>query len=208
MKSALLIVDIQNDFLPGGALGVENGDEVIPVANKLMDHFDLVIATKDWHPATHKSFAANHPWRKPGQIIDLNGIDQILWPIHCVQGSFGAEFSGQLQKDKIEKVFYKGTDPEIDSYSAFFDNGHLKATGLGDYLKEKGVEEIYIVGLATDYCVKYSTLDALKLGFEVHVVIDGVRGIEREKGDIERALEKMKEKGAQIVESEAVMATT
>lgn len=208
MKSALLLVDIQNDFLPGGALAVEEGDEVIPVANKLMDHFELVVATKDWHPATHKSFAANHPWRKPGQVIEVNGLEQILWPIHCVQGSFGAEFHSGLDDHKIDEVFYKATDPDIDSYSAFFDNGHRKATGLGDFLKEENVEVIYIAGLATDYCVKYSALDALKLDFDTYVVIDGVRGIGQEEGDIEQAIEKMKEEGAKMVQSEAIMATT
>ncbi len=206
MKRALIIVDVQNDFLPGGALAVENGDKVIPVANKLMDEFELVVATKDWHPANHGSFAANHPWRKPGQTIELNGLEQILWPIHCVQGSFGAEYPKELDVEKVDKVFYKGTDPDIDSYSGFFDNGHRKATGLGDFLKEKGVEDVYIMGLATDYCVKYTTLDARELGFNTHVVIDGIRGIEQEEGDIERAIEEMKEKGAEMIKSEEIMA--
>ena len=120
MERALILVDIQNDFLPGGALEVGDGNAVVPVANTLMQHFDLVVASKDWHPANHGSFAANHPWRKPGQVIDLNGLDQILWPIHCVQESYGAEFARDLQDEQIEKIFYKGTDPEIDSYSAFF----------------------------------------------------------------------------------------
>ncbi len=206
MKRALILVDIQNDFLPGGALEVSDGDAVIPVANKLIPHFDLVVASRDWHPATHGSFAANHPWRKPGQVIDLNGLDQILWPIHCVQESYGAEFGKDLHDDKIDKVFFKGTDPGIDSYSAFFDNAHRRATGMGDYLKEEGIEEIYLVGLATDYCVKYTALDALKLGFKTYVVTDGVRGIEQEAGDVERALQLMQEKGARLVNSEEVVA--
>lgn len=206
MERALILVDIQNDFLPGGALEVGDGNAVVPVANTLMQHFDLVVASKDWHPANHGSFAANHPWRKPGQVIDLNGLDQILWPIHCVQESYGAEFARDLQDEQIEKIFYKGTDPEIDSYSAFFDNAHRRATGLGDYLKEQGIQEVYLVGLATDYCIKFTALDALELGFKTYVVTDGVRGIEQEAGDVERALQQMQERGARLVKSEEVVA--
>lgn len=206
MKRALILVDIQNDFLPGGALQVPEGDAVVPVANTLMQHFELVVASKDWHPANHGSFAANHPWRKPGQIIDLNGLEQILWPIHCVQDSYGAEFAKDLQEEQIDQIFYKGTDAEIDSYSAFFDNAHRRATGLGDYLKEQDVQEVYLVGLATDYCVKFTALDALELGFKTYVVSDGVRGIEQEAGDVERALQQMQEKGARLVKSEEVVA--
>jgi len=206
MKRCLLLVDIQNDFLPGGALEVPNGNAVIPVANELMPRFDLVVASKDWHPADHGSFAANHPWRKPGQVIDLNGLDQILWPIHCVQESFGAEFARDLQQTAIDRIFHKGTDQGIDSYSAFFDNAHRRATGLGDYLLEQGVEEVYLVGLATDYCLLFTALDALELGFKTYVVIDGVRGIDRETGDVERAFRKMQEKGARLVKSAEVVA--
>ncbi len=198
---ALIIVDIQNDFLPGGALGVEEGDQAIPVANRLMEKFERVLATQDWHPADHGSFAANHPWRRPGDIIQLDGLEQILWPMHCVQGSFGAEFVQDLHTDKIQKVFVKGTDPMIDSYSCFFDNAHRKATGLGDYLKEQGVGEVYIMGLALDYCIKYSALDALELGFKTYVVIDGCRGVNLKAGDSERAVEEITKKGAIIVES-------
>jgi nicotinamidase/pyrazinamidase len=151
---ALILVDIQYDFCPGGALEVKNGDEVIPVANQLSSKFDLVVATQDWHPADHGSFAANHPWRYPGQVIDLNGLEQILWPIHCVQNSFGAEFVKELDTSNFAAVIQKGTDKGIDSYSGFFDNGHRKATGLHDLLQEKDVEEVYIMGLAQDYCVK------------------------------------------------------
>ncbi|MBV6654923.1 MAG: isochorismatase family protein, partial [Mameliella sp.] len=126
---ALICVDIQNDFCPGGALEVKEGDQVIPVTNELMDAYDLVVATQDWHPGNHKSFAAMHPWRYPGNVIDLNGLEQILWPIHCVQDSFGAEFAPGLNTDGFEKIFQKGTDPEVDSYSGFFDNGHRQDTG-------------------------------------------------------------------------------
>lgn len=201
MKQALLLVDIQNDFLPGGALSVPQGDEVVAVANRLMPYFELTVATKDWHPANHTSFAANHPWRRPGQIIKLNGMDQILWPIHCVQDSFGAEFAPGLHTDTIREVFFKAVDPDIDSYSAFFDNGHHRATGLADYLKEQGVDTIFIMGLATDYCVKYSVLDALHLGFDIFVILDGIRGIDREDGDSAQAIEAMKNAGAKAIES-------
>jgi nicotinamidase/pyrazinamidase len=198
---ALILVDLQNDFCPGGALEVKEGDQVIPVANALMEKFDLVVATQDWHPANHGSFAANHPWRKPGQVIDLHGLPQVLWPIHCVQESFGAEFVQELNASKINKVFVKGTDPEIDSYSGFFDNGHRKATGLGDFLKEQEVNAVYVLGLATDYCVKFTALDAIELGFETYLVEDGCRGVNLEPGDVDKAIEEMREKGIQILQS-------
>ncbi|MEQ8705813.1 MAG: bifunctional nicotinamidase/pyrazinamidase [Phaeodactylibacter sp.] len=202
---ALICVDIQNDFCPGGALEVKEGDQVIPVANELMPHFDLVVATQDWHPANHKSFAAMHPWRYPGNVIKLNGLEQILWPIHCVQGSFGAEFAPGLNTDAFEKVFVKGTDPEIDSYSGFFDNGHRKATGLGDYLKEKGIKEVGILGLALDVCVKFTVLDALGLGFKTYLVEDGCRGVNLNEGDSDKALSEMREKGAIIAQSDQII---
>ena len=200
--NALILVDLQNDFCPGGALAVDEGDQVIPIANQLMEKFDLVVATQDWHPANHGSFAANHPWRKPGQVIDLHGLQQVLWPIHCVQESFGAEFVPALDQKAITKVFVKGTDIEIDSYSGFFDNGHRKATGLGDYLKEQNVKEVYVLGLATDYCVKFTALDALELGFKTHLVLDACRGVNLNPGDVDKAVAEMKEKGVQIINSE------
>jgi len=198
---ALILVDIQNDFCPGGHLEVPEGDQVVPIANALMDHFDLVVATQDWHPADHGSFAANHPWRKPGQVIDLNGLPQVLWPIHCVQESFGAEFVQSLQTDKIGKVFVKGTDPGIDSYSGFYDNGHRKATGLGDYLKEKGVETVYVMGLATDYCVKFTALDAVASGFKTWLIEDGCRGVNLAAGDVEKAIADMRSGGVEVTNS-------
>src|SRR5258708_5026703 len=155
---ALILVDLQNDFLPSGALPVPRGDAVIPLANQLQGAFKLVVATQDWHPANHRSFAANHPGKQPGDVIELRKIKQILWPVHCVQHTNGAEFHSSLRLNHVNKVFKKGTDTEIDSYSGFFDNGHLRATGLGDYLKEKKVTEVYILGLATDYCVKFTAL--------------------------------------------------
>lgn len=205
MTRALILIDLQIDFCPGGALAVPQGDEIIPLANRLMEHFDLIIATQDWHPAKHGSFAANHPWRKPGQVIQLNGLEQILWPMHCVQGSFGAEFAPKLNTEKFVKIFRKGEDPGVDSYSAFFDNGRRKATGLGDYLQEKNVSEVYLMGLATDYCVKYSVLDALDLGFQTNLIVDACRGIDLNEGDVKKAIEEMVEKGAIIVRSEELM---
>jgi nicotinamidase/pyrazinamidase len=201
---ALILVDLQYDFLPGGALEVPEGDQVIPIANQLMEQFDLVVATQDWHPADHGSFAANHPWRRPGQVIDLDGLEQVLWPMHCVQNSFGAEFSQALHQANINRIFQKGTDPKIDSYSGFFDNGHRKATGLGDFLKEKGVTDVYIMGLATDYCVKFTALDAAELGFNTFLVTDGCRGIDLQPGDIDQSLAEMQAKGVQLVASDEV----
>jgi len=198
---ALILVDIQNDFLPGGALAVPDGDEVIPVANRLQPHFDLVVATQDWHPPDHGSFASNHEGKEPGDRIELAGLEQILWPDHCIQGSGGAEFAADFDRSRVEKVFQKGIDPEIDSYSTFFDNAHRRSTGLTDFLRERGVDEVYLVGLATDYCVKFSALDALGEGFETWVVEDGVRGVDLEEGDSEKALEEMREAGAKLVRS-------
>ena len=198
---ALLLVDLQNDFLPGGALAVPEGDEVIPVANLLQLHFDLVVATQDWHPADHGSFAASHPGREPGEVIELGGQPQVLWPVHCVQGTPGAELAPGLERPKIEKVFFKGVDREVDSYSAFYDNAAERSTGLGEYLRDTGVEEVYIMGLATDYCVKFSVLDAARLGFATYVVEDGCRGVELRSGDCQRAYEAMRLAGARLVSS-------
>lgn len=198
---ALILVDLQNDFLPGGALAVPDGDEVIPVANRLARRFSRVIATKDWHPADHGSFASNHPGREVGDFVELAGQRQILWPDHCVQGTRGAEFAPGLETSAIEKVFYKGTDSGVDSYSAFFDNAHLVSTGLDDYLRETGVDEIYILGLATDYCVKFTAFDALRSGLRVHVVEDGCRGVNLEPSDSSDALHAMREAGVNVMRS-------
>ncbi len=197
----LIIVDLQNDFLSGGALPVPNGDEVIPLVNELQKEFDLVVATQDWHPANHGSFAANHPGKKPGDRIMLDGIEQILWPVHCVQHTCGAEFAASFDNKRIARAFQKGIDPRIDSYSTFFDNAHRRATGLGDYLKDHSVTDIYLCGLALDYCVKYSALDARQFGFNVHVIVDACRGIALEPGDLDRALNEMKKAGTTILES-------
>jgi len=199
--NALILVDLQNDFLPGGALAVPHGDEVIPLANELQPRFDLVLATQDWHPPKHGSFAANHPGKKPGDRIMLDGIEQILWPVHCVQNTRGAEFAAGFGTSRVAHVFHKGTERNIDSYSTFFDNAHRRHTGLADYLKKRSIKDIYLMGLALDYCVKYSTLDARHLGLNSHVIVDGCRGIELEPGDIDRALDEMKRAGAILLES-------
>lgn len=193
--NCLIIVDIQNDFLPGGALAVPHGDEVILFVKKIQNQFDLVVATQDWHPSDHGSFAANHPGCKPGEVIDLNGLNQILWPVHCVQGSFGAEFSKELDDVNIDKIFVKGTDNAIDSYSGFFDNGKLKSTGLDAYLKSKEVEKVAIVGLAADYCVKYTALDAKELGYQVVVFRDGTRAVNLRPDDLDNAMAEMEQAG-------------
>src|SRR5262245_11550881 len=191
----LILVDIQNDFLPGGALAVPRGNEVVPVANRLQPRFELVVATQDWHPAGHGSFASGHPGKRVGEVIELEGLEQVLWPDHCVQGTAGAEFSGALDTRAVEAVFRKGTDRRIDSYSGFFDNGHRKATGLGPYLKGRGVTDVYVCGLATDYCVKFTALDGVKEGFRVHLVEDASRGVNLRPDDVRRAVEEMRGAG-------------
>ncbi len=203
-KKALILVDLQNDFCPGGNLAVTFGDEVIPLANQLQTQFDLVIATQDWHPADHASFASNHPGHQVGEVINLNGISQILWPDHCVQQTPGAAFHPQLHTEKIKKIFYKGTDKSVDSYSAFFDNAHLRATGLNEYLREHDITDIYIMGLATDYCVKYSALDAAQLGFNAYLIVDACRGVELKPGDVEAAIQEMEKAGIKIIHANAV----
>ncbi len=201
--SALILIDLQNDFMPEGALAVPDGNAVIPVANRLVRSFDLVVATQDWHPPGHSSFASQHPGKNPGDTIELDGLRQELWPDHCVQGTSGAELHADLDVRRMTRIFQKGTDPRIDSYSAFFDNAHRKSTGLADYLKEKGVSEVYLMGLATDYCVKFSVLDAVELGFRANVIQDGCRGIDLQAGDVSKAIDEMKTVGVVIVSSEA-----
>ncbi|MEO0625871.1 MAG: bifunctional nicotinamidase/pyrazinamidase [Bacteroidota bacterium] len=205
---ALILVDLQYDFLPIGLLPVPDGDAVIAPAVTLMDQFEIVVATQDWHPADHGSFAANHPWRKPGQVIDLNGLPQVLWPIHCVEGSFGAELVSQLDQDKITKIFQKGTDPGIDSYSGFYDNGHRKSTGLSEWLQEQGVKTVYIMGLAADYCVKFTALDALKEGFETYLITDATRGVNLNPGDTEQAFKEVAEAGGKLVTMSTFMSAS
>lgn len=202
---ALILVDLQNDFMPGGDFAVREGDRILPVINQLLNHpFDVIVATKDWHPKDHGSFARTHG-KTPGQRIQLEGLEQILWPVHCVQETKGAEFYPGWDISKVQKVFFKGIDKNIDSYSTFFDNGKRRSTGLDIYLKEKGIKTIYIAGLTTDYCIKYSVIDALHLGFDTYVVIDACRGINLHPDDTKKAIEEMIRAGAHIVTSEKLL---
>jgi len=175
----LIIIDIQNDFVPGGSLAVPGGSEIVPVINKIQREFDLVIATQDWHPQNHTSFSSNHKNKKPLEKIEIDGIEQILWPDHCVQGSKGAEFHPDLEMNRIEAVIRKGMDPAIDSYSGFYDNGHAKSTGLTGYLKDKGSKILYFCGLAADFCVYYSIKDAVKEGFTAKLIYDATVPIDQ-----------------------------
>lgn len=197
---ALIVVDIQNDFLPGGALAVPRGDETIPVVNGIQARFGLVVATQDWHPAGHASFASSHPGKHVYDAVTIDGVEQILWPDHCVQGSRGAELARAFNTDRVEAVFRKGTDPGIDSYSAFYDNARRKSTGLEGYLKWKKVDRVFLAGLAADFCVSYSIMDALAMGFDAVLIKDGTRAISEEGF---RAAEKaLLAKGARVVLSE------
>jgi len=199
--NALILVDIQNDFVPGGALAVSDGDQVVPVANRLMPQFDLVVATKDWHLVDHLSFASQHEGKQVGEIIELEGLPQVLWPNHCVQNTPGAEFAPGLDVNGIHRVFEKGTNRTVDSYSGFFDNGHRQATGLDDFLKEQGVDTVSIMGLATDYCVKFTALDAADLGLNTKLILDGCRGVDLQPGDSAQAIDEMMTRGIEIIES-------
>lgn len=174
---ALLIIDIQNDFLPGGALAVKDGDAIIPIVNKIQAKFDLVIATQDWHPLNHKSFAANHENKKVFEEIMLNGSPQVLWPNHCVQGTTGANLSKDLNTNLISTIIRKGMDLEVDSYSGFFDNNKEASTGLLGLLKEKKVTDIYVCGLAADFCVYFTAKDAAEHGFKTFFIEDATRAI-------------------------------
>lgn len=196
---ALLLVDLQYDFLPGGALAVPDGHAVIPIANKLAREFDLVVATQDWHPADHGSFASQYEGRSPGELIELNGLQQILWPDHCIQGSPGSEFSKELDVH-FDAIFQKGQNVGVDSYSGFFDNGKRHDTGLHTYLREKGVEEVHIMGLATDYCVNFTAQDAVECGFKTFLHLQGCRGVELNPGDINKAIDHLKGMGVEMVE--------
>ena len=196
---ALILVDLQNDFFPHGAFPVKEGDSILPVINKLLEmNWDSIIATKDWHPKEHGSFAVNHK-KESGDVIILDGLKQILWPVHCVQNTSGSDFAPGWDTSKVNKIFHKGTDVNIDSYSTFFDNGHRKFTGLEQYLHSKNIQDVYLAGLATEYCVKYSAMDSKSLGFNTFVVIDGCRGINLKPDDSEKATQEMKAAGIHIL---------
>ncbi|MEX0994381.1 MAG: bifunctional nicotinamidase/pyrazinamidase [Balneolaceae bacterium] len=203
MMKALLIVDVQNDFCPGGALEVPNGDEVVPVINNLIDKFDRIIQSQDWHPEGHSSFASSHPGKDPFETIKMDYGEQVLWPDHCVQGSQGAEFHPELNTTQTQVIIRKGFRPDVDSYSTFYENDHKTQTGLTGYLEDRGITDLYTCGLATDFCVKWSVVDGLKEGFNLHVIEDAVRGIDL-KGSVDEAWKEMKEAGAKVVRSEDV----
>jgi len=200
--NALLIVDLQNDFCPGGALAVPEGDEVVPIINDLSDAFDHVIQTQDWHPVGHQSFASSHPGHDPMDEIEVEYGQQTMWPDHCVQGTDGAEFHPDLNTTRSELIIRKGFRPEIDSYSAFFENDNETPTGLTGYLRERDIDTLFFVGLATDFCVKWSALDGRKQGFDVYVVEEATRGIDA-NGSVAAAWEEMNDAGVQIISADA-----
>lgn len=204
MRSALLLVDIQHDFMPWGALPVPRGDAIIPVVNRLQPAFDIVAASQDWHPANHLSFASNHG-REPFEITELDGLEQVLWPDHCVQNTRGSEFVPDLDQARIDAVFRKGTDPRIDSYSAFHDNGHRKATGLADWLREQRIDDVTIAGLAADVCVYFTAMDAVREGFATHLVTDATHGVDLNPGDIDQAMTTMREAGVELTDSTSIL---
>ena len=197
--NALILVDIQNDFMPGGRLAVPEGNVIVPLVNGLQASFGLIVATQDWHPQGHKSFASNHPGTQPFQMIDLRGIEQVLWPDHCVQGSEGAAFHPGLEMQKVEAIFRKGTDPEIDSYSGFYDNGARKSTGLAGYLRDRKVRKVFVCGLAADYCVAFTARDAVRENFDTFVISDATRPIDA--AGMQRAFDEILGVGGQIIHS-------
>jgi nicotinamidase/pyrazinamidase len=201
---ALLVIDVQNDFCPGGALAVPDGDAVVPVINDLMGAFDHVLLTQDWHPDGHQSFASSHAGKEPYDTVEMPYGEQILWPDHCVQGSAGADFHPDLNTTRAELILRKGFRPEIDSYSAFFENDQETPTGLTGYLRERAVDALFIVGLATDFCVKWSALDGREQGFTVHVIEDATRGIDTE-GSLAAAWEAMEAAGVDVLSSEDLL---
>jgi nicotinamidase-related amidase len=200
-SSVLLVVDVQNDFCPGGNLAVEAGDEVVPIINKLAGRFSKVVATQDWHPRDHVSFASSHPGRRPFEVIRLGDIEQVLWPDHCVPGTAGAEFHPDLDARAFDLIVRKGTNRQLDSYSAFFENDRKTATGLHFYLQGLGLSSVYLAGLALDVCVYFSALDARRLGFEVFLIEDACRGIDTPPGTQEDRLGQMREAGVRIVKA-------
>jgi len=196
---ALIIVDVQYDFLPGGTLEVKNGDRVIPVINSLSEKFDLVVATQDWHPSNHMSFASNHEDKEPFEVIQLKDMEQVLWPDHCVQGSDGAEISKRIDIRPVQTIFRKGMDSGIDSYSGFYDNGHNKSTGLSGYLKSLDVRQVFVTGLAADVCVYFTLKDSIKEGFETYLIEDATQALDDK--DFEKKKEELEKMGVKIIGS-------
>ncbi|MCB1328451.1 MAG: bifunctional nicotinamidase/pyrazinamidase [Maritimibacter sp.] len=198
-NEAIVVIDVQNDFCPGGALAVDKGDEVVPKINRIVRNYPVRVFTQDWHTKGHGSFASAHPGKAPFETIDMPYGPQLLWPDHCVQGTDGADFHEDLITETAQMVLRKGFRSEIDSYSAFFENDHSTATGLEGYLRARGVEAVTLVGLATDYCVAWSALDAVRLGFSVTVRLDACRAIDLD-GSLDTALAEMKAAGVTLVD--------
>lgn len=201
LLKAFLVIDIQNDFCPGGALAVKDGDKIVPVVNRIMGKFNVVVATQDWHPRTQVSFASNHKGKNAYDEISVNGIMQTLWPDHCIGGTHGADFHKDLITDRINLIIRKGTDPKIDSYSAFLENDKKTETGLHGYLKVLNVSEVYICGLATDYCVYYTAMDSIKYSFHTFIILDACKGIDIPEGSINKSINNMKDNGITIKNS-------
>jgi nicotinamidase/pyrazinamidase len=204
-KCALIVVDIQNDFLPSGALGVAGADSVVPLINALVKlPFDIRVASQDWHPQKHCSFAST--WnKKSGEHIRIGDIEQTLWSDHCVQGTYGADFAKTLDTSRFDLIIRKGQEHNVDSYSTFYDNKKARSTGLEAFLKESGIEDLYFAGLTTEYCIYYSVLDACDLGFNAFVIMDACRGIELQEGDVLKAITDMKARGAQCISAKEVI---
>ena len=202
--NALLIVDLQNDFCKDGALEVPDANKIVPVVNRLVDTFDRVIQTQDWHPAGHHSFASSHDGKDPYDTVEMDYGSQVLWPDHCVQGSHGGEFHPDLNRTKSQVIIRKGFRREIDSYSTFYENDHETKTGLTGYLNDRGITDLYTVGLATDFCVKWSILDGIKEGFNMHIVEDAVKGIDLD-GSLDAAWSEMKDAGVNITTSNELL---
>jgi len=198
--NVLLLIDVQNDFMPGGSLAVTEGDRIVPIINKIQDQFDWLVASQDWHPPEHLSFARNHLRHQAFEQIELNGLPQTLWPAHCVQGTEGAEFHPDLASNHIAAIFRKGMNPDIDSYSAFYDNGHIQSTGLTGYLKEIKAGTLYFTGLAADFCVYYSIKDALKAGFDCVLIEDATRPIDPE--NFKRQKQQLMADGVKFINSQ------
>ncbi len=199
--AALVVTDVQNDFCAGGALEVQNGDEVVPVINRISNGFSVVIATQDWHPVGHFSFASQHPGKNPLETIKRGDLEQVLWPDHCVAGTAGAAFRPELETTRLSLILRKGTDPDLDSYSGFLENDKVTSTGLEHYLKGLGYSDVYLCGLATDYCVYYTAMDALRVGFNVYLIEDACRGVGFPEGSTAKALQTMTENGLEILSS-------
>lgn len=201
---ALILVDIQNDFCPGGAMAVPGGDEIIPAANRLAPSFPFVVATMDWHPEGHISFVDSHPGRQSFETVEAGGIEQVLWPAHCIAGTDGAELHNSLNTIPADLILRKGTTKNLDSYSAFFENDKKTPTGLAGALKERGVDTVYLCGLATDVCVYFSALDSRRLGFTTYLIEDASRGVDVPAGNLSFCLKDMQSRGVRMIDSSRV----